>query len=90
MWCHVLLHVSLKVVIQSHVAPRVSVRVITINQQSKLKNPVHHDQTELLEIDQHFISEKVAQKTIQMKYVPQDSKLLTYSPKVNPRINWTT
>ena len=37
---------------------------------SVAKNPIHHDKTKHIEIDQHFISEKVNNEIVQLSYVP--------------------
>ena len=34
------------------------------------KNPFHHDRTKHVEIDRHFISEKIESKMISLNYVP--------------------
>lgn len=34
------------------------------------KNPTQHYQTERIEIDHHFISEKIQSTTISMEYIP--------------------
>lgn len=34
------------------------------------KNPIHHDQTKHVEIDRHFIKEKVEDGTINISYIP--------------------
>ena len=34
------------------------------------KDPIHHDRTKHVEIDRHFISEKIESKTISPNYVP--------------------
>ena len=44
------------------------------------KNPVHHDRTKHIEVDRHFIYEKIEDKTISMTYVPsrfQTADILT-------------
>ena len=34
------------------------------------KNPIHHDRTKHVEIDRHFIKEKLEERIIQLTYVP--------------------
>lgn len=45
-----------------------------------LHNPVHHDRTKHVEVDRHFIKEKIEDGVICMMYVPitkQDANILT-------------
>ena len=39
------------------------------------KNPVHHDWTNHVEIDRHFISEKIENNVINVKHVPSKQQL---------------
>lgn len=39
------------------------------------KNPVHHDHTKHVEVDRHFISEKIEKGTLKLGYVPSHSRV---------------
>lgn len=42
---------------------------------SIVKNPVHHDQTKHVDIDRHFISEKIEKEILKPCYVPSHSQV---------------
>ena len=52
------------------------------------KNPVHHDGKKHIEIDQHFISEKVNNGIVQLSYVPTKFQIVDILTKVLPRVSF--
>ncbi|KAL5564966.1 hypothetical protein UlMin_028130 [Ulmus minor] len=52
------------------------------------KNPVHHDWTKHVEIDRHFISEKVNNGIVQLSYIPTRLQTADILTKALPRISF--
>ncbi|RVW71297.1 Retrovirus-related Pol polyprotein from transposon RE1 [Vitis vinifera] len=52
------------------------------------KEPVHHDRTKHVEIDRHFITEKVTSETVKLNYVPTKHQTTDILTKALPRPNF--
>lgn len=67
-----------------------SVELICDNQAtiSIAKNHVHHDRTKQVEVDRHFISEKIERKTMNLNYIPTRLQLVEILTKALFRANF--
>ena len=83
MWLQRLLR-ELKVEVQD------SVKMFSDSQAaiSIVRNPVHHDRTKHIEIDRHFISEKVNNGIVQLSYVPTKQQIADVLTKALPRVSF--
>ena len=83
MWLQRLLR-ELKVKVQA------SVKMFTASQAaiSIAKNPVHHDRTKHIDIDHHFISEKVNTGIVQLSYISTRQKIVDVLTKALPRVSF--
>ncbi|RVX02081.1 Copia protein [Vitis vinifera] len=52
------------------------------------KNPMHHDMTKHVEIDKHFIIEKMTSETVKLNYVPTKHQTADILTKALPRPNF--
>ena len=63
------------------------VQVLCDNQSaiSIAKNRVHHDRTKHVEIDKHFIKEKIEEGAFKLSYTPTNSQVVDIFTKALPR-----
>ncbi|KAL5734182.1 hypothetical protein ACOSP7_032043 [Xanthoceras sorbifolium] len=52
------------------------------------KNPVHHDRTKHVEIDRHFIKEKIEEGTLKLLYTPTAFQTANILTKALPRVHF--
>ena len=52
------------------------------------KNQVHHDRTKHVDIDRHFINEKIEEGRLQLTYVPTSYQTTNILTKALPRNNF--
>ena len=52
------------------------------------KNSVHHDRTKHVEIDRHFIKEKIEAGTVKLSYTPSGSQTADILTKALPRVSF--
>lgn len=52
------------------------------------KNPIHHNRTKHVEINWHFIKEKINSGLVEFSYVPMNSQVVDVFAKSLPRVRF--
>ena len=79
----------IRVLLELRILVEKSMKMFCDNQAtiSIAKNPIHHDRTKHVEIDRHFIKEKVEEGIIKLTYIPTSLQTADILAKALPRTN---
>ena len=80
----------IRVLLELRILVEKSMKMFCDNQAtiSIAKNPVHPDRTKHVEIDRHFIKEKVEEGIIELTYIPTSLQTADILTKALPRTNY--
>ena len=73
--------------------PKLQQNTILTDSQSAMelaKNPGHHHRTKHIDIQYHFVREKVQNNECQLRYIPTKDQLADYLTKAMPNPKWKT